>query len=447
MKPYTPARAYDCLLLSRDRSLAASIRNNSAMALPVKTGLRWMLAAFVATLSFTASGNGPQVGKPAPALTLSKVLQAPVDAKATWDALRGNVVVIDFWATWCVPCRKSIPHWNQLVDEFKGKPVQFIAITDENEQLVASFLKQTPIHSWVGVEGLGQLTREQYGIEGIPTTVLVNQKGVVVAVAHPARLELKDIQEVIDTGQSSLPPAVELDSGAGPNEEAEIIPASRPVFEVSVRRSGPLPPGRGFDSWQTWPTNADAMGRYATVKKAILTLFDCHEALLDCRTSLPTEWHDFTVQLPPGANRADRERAVAPMFRSVFSLDVHRVQAEREVYILKVASTNAPGLTLSEPNSRGGGGTERGSLKLGRAKIDWLLGYLEQWMQKPVLNETGLTNRYDIRLGWEMSKRELEDNAAMPDPESIRTAIRNQLGLGLSFERRSVPVVIVEKAQ
>jgi uncharacterized protein (TIGR03435 family) len=89
----------------------------------------------------------------------------------------------------------------------------------------------------------------------------------------------------------------------------------------------------------------------------------------------------------------------------------------------------------------------RGGLKLGRAKIDWLLGYLEQWMQKPVLNETGLTNRYDIRLKWQMSKPELEGSAAMPDPENICAAVRNQLGLGPSLERRSLPVVIVEKAE
>jgi thiol-disulfide isomerase/thioredoxin len=334
------------------------------MILTAKTCRRWTLATFVAIVSFTAAGNGPQVGKPAPPVTV-QVLQAPAGAKATWDALRGKVVVIDFWATWCVPCRKSIPHWNQLVDDFKGKPVQFIAITDENEQVVASFLKQTPIHSWVGVEGLGQSTRERYGIEGIPTTVLVNQGGVVVAVALTARLEPKDIQEVLNTGHSSLPPALELGTGAGPNEEVESVPASRPVFEVSVRLSGPLPPGRGFDSWKTWPTNADAVGQYATVKKAVLTFFDCHEALLDCRTMLPTQWYDFTVRLPPGANQADRERAVVPMLRSVFGLEVHRAQAEREVYILKVASTNAPDLKLSGPNSRGGGGAERGGLKLG----------------------------------------------------------------------------------
>ena len=89
-----------------------------------------MLVICMVLPALSATGNGLPVGHPAPDLDNVKLLQAPAGIKATWQSLNGKVVVIDFWATWCVPCRKSIPHWNQLVDEFKGKPVCFIAITD-----------------------------------------------------------------------------------------------------------------------------------------------------------------------------------------------------------------------------------------------------------------------------------------------------------------------------
>ena len=52
----------------------------------------------------------------------------------------------------------------------------------------------------------------------------------------------------------------------------------------------------------------------------------------------------------------------------------------------------------SGSDSRGGGGGERGGLKLGRVTIDVLPGFLEEFLHKPVINETRLTNRYDIRL-------------------------------------------------
>jgi|ERR1022692_2643340 thiol-disulfide isomerase/thioredoxin len=103
------------------------------MASPKKSCFLAALVVFAVLSPCNASINGPELKKPAPPLNLSNVLQAPADASANLEALRGKVVVIDFWATWCGPCRKSIPHWNELVDGFKGKPVQFIAITDEDE--------------------------------------------------------------------------------------------------------------------------------------------------------------------------------------------------------------------------------------------------------------------------------------------------------------------------
>jgi uncharacterized protein (TIGR03435 family) len=482
------------------------------MTSPARLGSVVALAVLVGSATLRASVNGPEVGKSAPPLHLSKVLQAPADARANGEALRGKVVVIDFWATWCGPCVRSIPHWNELVDAFKDKPVQFLAISDENEQVVAAFLKRTPIHSWVGLDGLGQSMRDLYRIEGIPTTVLVNQKGAVVAVTHPARLEAKDIDEILRTGNSSLLPPAERDAGAGSADAGfERVPSTQPVFEVSARRSGPLPAGNGIDCWEGSATSVDASGQYASVRQAILTLFDGRSSLLDLRAPLPTEQYDFTVRLPPGASHADREQAVAPMFRSVFGLDIRHVKAEREVCVLTVVSTNSPGLTLSGPNSTGFGSAGSGRLQLSSTTLDGLRGFLEGVLDKPMVNETGLTNHYDIRLKWKMSRRELlphaldrqvlavvgepdaareaklsadqrrqlaairgtltetelrtlpdedreniellraelakpEDQRFQPDPDAIRAALREQLGLDFTLERRSMPVLLVEKA-
>src|SRR5262245_46570784 len=66
------------------------------------------------------------VGEPAPPLTLERLLQAPAGAKADWSALRGHVVVLEFWATWCVPCVRAVPHLNDLAEQFKDQPVQFL---------------------------------------------------------------------------------------------------------------------------------------------------------------------------------------------------------------------------------------------------------------------------------------------------------------------------------
>jgi thiol-disulfide isomerase/thioredoxin len=172
-----------------------------------KFGFVAAMFAVAAGVPFTACGDGPEIGKDAPPLNLTKVLQTPAGASVKWEGLRGKVVVLEFWATSCGPFRESIPHWNELVSAFKDKPVQFIAITEEEESVVVAFLSRTPVHSWVG---LGQSLRSAYHIQGIPTAVIVNQSGVVAGVTHPVGLEPKHIQEVLRTGKSSLPPPAQL---------------------------------------------------------------------------------------------------------------------------------------------------------------------------------------------------------------------------------------------
>src|SRR5215475_12511717 len=100
-------------------------------ALVLKTMANWIL--FVAQLCFASSALAGvlRLGDPAPPLNLAEVLQAPKDANTTWESLRGKVVVLDFWATWCGPCVASIPHWNELSQKFRDQPVVFLAISDE----------------------------------------------------------------------------------------------------------------------------------------------------------------------------------------------------------------------------------------------------------------------------------------------------------------------------
>ena len=66
-----------------------------------------------------------------------------------WDQIRGNVVVIDFWATWCAPCIASFPKLNALRDHFAGKAVVFYSVTYEKQGAVRAVLAKTPLNTRV----------------------------------------------------------------------------------------------------------------------------------------------------------------------------------------------------------------------------------------------------------------------------------------------------------
>ena len=101
---------------------------------------RGLIALVVALLGTAPLWAHPEKGTPAPPLDTLKLLQAPLGARADWEGLKGKVVVLEFWATWCSPCVASLPHLNQLVESLDPAKFQFISIDDQGLKAVQTFL-------------------------------------------------------------------------------------------------------------------------------------------------------------------------------------------------------------------------------------------------------------------------------------------------------------------
>jgi thiol-disulfide isomerase/thioredoxin len=94
----------------------------------------------------------------------------------------GKVVILDFWATWCPPCRKEIPGFVELQKQYgdKGLVVVGVSLDEQGPGVVKPFMKQFQINYPV-VMGDAKIVQDFGGIEGIPTTFIIDRSGNVIA--------------------------------------------------------------------------------------------------------------------------------------------------------------------------------------------------------------------------------------------------------------------------
>ena len=123
----------------------------------------------------------------------------------SWDELRGQVVVADFWATWCEPCVAAIPHLNGLRKQLANERVQFFAITYEPPAKVRAFLVKHPIDTVVGIDH-DLSTFSSFIAWGIPMSVVLDRNGKVAAVIHPKDLTAEVIRTVLAGRLPDVPP-------------------------------------------------------------------------------------------------------------------------------------------------------------------------------------------------------------------------------------------------
>jgi peroxiredoxin len=94
--------------------------------------------------------------------------------------LRGKVVLVNFWATWCPPCRKEMPDLQALSEQFKDQGFVVLAISDEEARKVAPFIAERKI-SYPVLLDPGRKVNELFRVEGIPKSFVYNREGKMVA--------------------------------------------------------------------------------------------------------------------------------------------------------------------------------------------------------------------------------------------------------------------------
>lgn len=135
--------------------------------------------ATAATRPAAPAASRPAEGPLAPDFTLERL----DGSRVTLSALRGKVVVIDFWATWCSPCRAEMPWLVELAKRLEPRGVVFVAIDEDDPPgqvpLVRQFAQEVPGLERYAVLGNPDI-EAQYGVRSLPTLFVVDREGRIV---------------------------------------------------------------------------------------------------------------------------------------------------------------------------------------------------------------------------------------------------------------------------
>ncbi|QNI36898.1 TlpA disulfide reductase family protein [Edaphobacter albus] len=146
------------------------------------------LAKLVRYEHVTTSLNDPQYAQAMTQLTAEETEIEKADFTLndlngkpwTLSSLRGKVVLVNFWATWCPPCRKEMPDLDALAHKFKSKGLVILSISDEDAPKVSSYISAHNIRYPILLDP-GRKVTESFHVDGIPKSFVFNREGKLVA--------------------------------------------------------------------------------------------------------------------------------------------------------------------------------------------------------------------------------------------------------------------------
>ena len=135
-----------------------------------------VMTTLVASLAWAAALSGP-----APGFSL----QSSDGQQVSLGELKGKVVMVNFWATWCVPCRQEMPHLQALYERYNSLGFELLAVNVEknNAEGARNWLEETPVTFPVLFDPNNEVTK-LYKVQTMPSTVLVARDGTMRFIHH-----------------------------------------------------------------------------------------------------------------------------------------------------------------------------------------------------------------------------------------------------------------------
>lgn len=158
--------------------------------------LLFIVTIILSILAFGCSSPevGLKAGKMAPDFTLTS-LNGEV---TSLSAFKGNMVLLNFWATWCRPCRYEIPYIQQIFEEYSAKGLVVLTVNSwEDRETAQEFMSQNQLTFPVLTDYPGKKVARTYQIRTIPATFIIDRKGIIKAVKIGAFQNKAEIESLL----------------------------------------------------------------------------------------------------------------------------------------------------------------------------------------------------------------------------------------------------------
>ena len=127
------------------------------------------------------------IGRPAPAFSLPSL--DPANDSVQLRDHRGKVVYLDFWSSWCAPCRRAMPYLDELRSRFSREDFEVVGINvDPSIEDARRFLEQVPVSYPVASDPEGRIA-DRFGIAALPALVVIDRSGTVRATLRGGAVE------------------------------------------------------------------------------------------------------------------------------------------------------------------------------------------------------------------------------------------------------------------
>lgn len=150
-----------------------------------------------------------EVGDQVPELVIHNILNDN-KTSVTLSALKGKVIILDFFATWCSSCIEALPHLDSLQKTF-GNKIQALVVDYEKPDKISTFLKKNPTGKSISLPIIASDTilKKMFPHQGIPHEVIIDQAGTVAAITYAHYLTKANIQKLLDGKSLHLPVKME----------------------------------------------------------------------------------------------------------------------------------------------------------------------------------------------------------------------------------------------